>query len=245
MGDDINATKMSDKALKMMGFTTEQQIDAFIKDPGGALPPKSWRIFWDVLKFKRNPAVTVVVSKLTDIFLKASNGEYKAKQSLQTLLNTIHFFSLWFQIDRTSDIKRLLGAWERFAEALSAKPALSGSADVLKLLQAKTDGGKEDILAMFAQWVHELMPPERLKTIQAQDVSTFDGMILPDGVHSSLYVYLKLMCQEKKNLDRFLGLLNGNLMKIKVNREVPAEAENSVMAILHILRSFVSYVMIH
>jgi hypothetical protein len=85
------------------------------------------------------------------------------------------------------------------------------------------------------------MPPERLKIIQAQDVSTFDGMFLPDGVHSSLYVYLKLMCQEKENLDRFLVLLIGNLIKIKVNREVPAEAENSVMAILHIFRSFVSY----
>jgi hypothetical protein len=233
MGD---ASKMSDKALKMMGFTTEQQIDAILKDPKGALPPKSWKVFWDVLKAKRKSGVMMVVSRLTEAFLK---GDFKGKVAVQSVLNTIHFFCLWFQIEKTPEMKKLLAQWEKTQDLAASKTSSVYGADAtLRLINVKCDA-KEDLLELYVSWLHRLMSVDRINLLNG--VETLDGVHLPDGVHSSLYGYVNLMCHDRKLLEKTLGLVCNQLSRIQLNRENSLETQNSVLALMHVLRSFLSY----
>eukprot|EP00475_Leptophrys_vorax_P014003 TRINITY_DN20364_c0_g1_i2.p1 TRINITY_DN20364_c0_g1~~TRINITY_DN20364_c0_g1_i2.p1 ORF type:complete len:892 (+),score=200.27 TRINITY_DN20364_c0_g1_i2:26-2677(+) len=235
-----DVTRMSDKGLKIMGLSTEQLVDTFLKDERGALTDDAWPIFWNGLKQKRK--AMEVLSRLVDYFLKALNGEYKLKFSIQTLLNTIQFFALWFPIERNNDaLSRLLIAWQKDKERMQRENReINGAHQTLQLLQSKMNG-TDDVLELLVQWMCKMHPVDRYVWMRQTELLSIDCELFPDGVMSSVYLLLKLMGRDKTVFTKVFNLLVMQVKLIKLNRLFPEEAQDSLLAILHMMRSFLSY----
>jgi hypothetical protein len=254
-----DVTRMSDKGLKIMGLSTEQLVDTFLKDERGALTDDAWPIFWNGLKQKRK--AMDVLCRLIDYFLKALNGEYKLSKwvllencvfdwfslfsefSIQTLLNTIQFFALWFPIETKNDnLSRLLIAWSKDKERMQREiREINGGPITLQLLQSKMEG-KDDVLELLVHWMCRMHPVDRYVWMKQVDLLSIDCESFPDGVMSSVYLLLKLMSRDKNVFAKIFNLLVLQAKTIKLNRLFPEEAQDSLLAILHMMRSFLSYV---
>lgn len=242
MASDIAAVKLSEKGLKMMGISTDQLIDSFLKDERGSLSDETWSIFWAGLKQKKR--AMDVITKLTDYFLKAIDGEFKTKLSTQSLLNTIIFLALWFKLDKSESMKRLIISWKQKLNSPEMRK-INGSEKVLRLLQIRTEN-KEDLLEVLVSWVFKMHSKDRFQYIKTSEILTFDGEHFPDGESSSIYVFIKLMCKDKGIFTKVLNqlIVHTSVYGNKNNDFSEEEIEDSILAMLHIFRSLLSYVCI-
>jgi hypothetical protein len=80
-------TGKMEKGLKIMGLSTDQLVEQFLRDERGALPFESWFIFWNGLK-QKNKAIEVV-SKIMNCFILHLQGTVRTGNILLVALSMI------------------------------------------------------------------------------------------------------------------------------------------------------------
>lgn len=241
--NDKSGAKLSDKAVKMMGLSTEQLMTAFIQSTEGALDPKQWSFFWEAIRAHPHRKGSEVLARLCGYFIATNNNEFKIPYPIQRLLNTILFFCLWFPIgdsssSTSSSLKRSMDQWKRKIELISSKRTLTGADRVYRLLNARLTSC-ENMMDILCEWVFKIDWDSHLE--QSESLYTFQGLNFIDGVMSSIYSYLKLASSDPQILESVIRNILSHMRSIRRGRVDQFKTENQLYASLHIVRSLLSY----
>ncbi|SPQ93982.1 unnamed protein product (mitochondrion) [Plasmodiophora brassicae] len=237
-----NPGMLSQKAMKTMGLSVQDLFDTFIGARGGMLSRHEYDIFFREITSTENNREAVLIMRLfikTFVEISTDLGRKLPDYPLQSLLNSILFLGLFVDIRPDTLLKKVVMNWSSHIEAFRKDAYVAGYPEVVSILTAKLCEDKDALDGLVSN-VHIMHSREVFKILTQEVVPTLHRQDFPSQSFPFVYTYLLQQCKEKNARLRVFDIVLAQLQAIR-SQPSSMEQQHSLLALLHLLRSMLSY----